>query len=126
MTEDTIRATVSIINEWRGRLTWDALCEALARETGAKYTRQALNNYLDITAAYQAYAKNSLSPLKEKKLNRDQQKIKKLERKISELEMVREALLEKFVRWAVNASTRNLDEDFLDQPLRQITRAENY
>jgi hypothetical protein len=107
-------------------LTWDALCEALARETGAKYTRQALNNYLDITAAYQAYAKNSLSPLKEKKLNRDQQKIKKLERKISELEMVREALLEKFVRWAVNASTRNLDEDFLDQPLRQITRAENY
>jgi len=106
-------------------LTWDSLCEAVERETGSRYTRQALNNYVEIKAAYAAYRQQPTPQKSEKTLSKTQQKILNLERKVAELEAVRDALLEKFARWAVNASTRNLDEDFLDQPLRRISRSEN-
>jgi hypothetical protein len=126
MTHETILATVAIINGWNGHLTWDALCEAVGRETGALYKRQTLSNYLEITAAYHAYCSEKSSLPKESKESKSQRKIRQLEMKIIELEAVRDALLEKFARWVVNASTRNLDETFLDQPLRRLSRSENY
>lgn len=125
LTPERITGIVALVNGWTGRLTWEALCEAVARETGAKYTRQALNNYVEIKAAYNAYSAKPTPSQGGKRLSRTQQKIRDLERKVTELEAVRDALLEKFARWAVNASTRNLDEAFLDQPLRRISRSEN-
>ena len=125
ITPERITGIVALVREWKGRLTWEALCEAVARETGARYTRQALNNYVEIKAAYNAYGAKPTPPPGEKKLSKTQQKIRDLERKVAELETVRDVLLEKFARWAVNASTRNLDEAFLDQPLRRINRSEN-
>lgn len=125
LTPERIAGIVALINGWKGRLTWEALREAVARETGANYSRQALNNYVEIKAAYKVYgAKPALAPEKTA-LSRTQQKIRDLERKVAELEAVRDVLMEKFARWAVNASTRNLDEAFLDQPLRRINRSEN-
>lgn len=124
MTAERVSTIVGLINVWTGKLTWEALCAAVARETGFAYTRQALNNYVEIKAAYSAYAKKPTPPQGDK-LSRSEQKIRSLERKVSELEAVRDALLEKFARWSVNASTRNLDEHFLDQPLQRINRAEN-
>jgi len=47
-----------------------------------------------------------------------------LQARVRELEKVRDALLEKFGRWAVNASMRGLTESFLDQPLQRIDRSE--
>jgi hypothetical protein len=125
LTSERIVGIVALINGWKGRLTWEALCEAYARESGAKYTRQALYNYVEIKAAYKAYCVKPTPSHEIKKLSKTQQKIRDLERKVEELEAVRDALLEKFTRWAVNASTRNLDEAFLDQPLRRISRSEN-
>lgn len=125
LTPERIAGIVVQINRWNGRLTWEALGEAVARETGARYTRQTLNNYVEIKAAYKAYGAKPTTVPDKKGLSRTRQKIRDLERKIVELEAVRDALLEKFARWAVNASTRNLDEAFLDQPLRRINRSEN-
>ncbi len=125
LTPERIAGIVALVSGWKGRLTWEALREAVARETGAKYSRQALNNYVEIKAAYNAYGAKPTPAPEKKALSRTQQKIRDLERKVAELEAVRDALLEKFARWAVNASTRNLDEAFLDQPLRQINRSEN-
>lgn len=125
LTPERIAGIVQLVNAWQGRLTWEALCEAIAKETGARYTRQALNNYVEIKAAYNAYGVKPTPPPEKKALSRTRQKIVDLERKVTQLEAVREALLEKFSRWAFNASTRNLDEAFLDQPLRRINRSEN-
>lgn len=125
LTSERIADIVALVSRWKGRLTWEALCEAVARETGARYTRQALNNYVEIKAAYNAYGAKPTPAPEKRALSRTQQKIRDLERKVTELEAVRDALLEKFARWAVNASTRNLDEAFLDQPLRRINRSEN-
>ncbi|WP_156367034.1 hypothetical protein [Bosea thiooxidans] len=106
-------------------MTWEALCEVIERETKARYTRQALNRYVDIKVAYGAYRDNP-TVRNEKKLSESAERIQKLERRIAELEAVRTLLLEKFARWAYNASTRNLDEVFLDQPLVRINRAKNH
>ncbi len=125
LTPERIAGIVHLVNEWKGRLTWEALCEAIANETGARYTRQALNNYVEIKAAYNAYGAKPTPAPEKRALSRTQQKIRDLERKVTELEAVRDALLETFARLAVNASTRNLDEAFLDQPLRRINRSEN-
>ncbi|WP_325265791.1 hypothetical protein ACQY1M_03160 [Neorhizobium sp. DAR64861/K0K2] len=125
---DAVRITeiLSIMTAWKGRLTWNGLCNSIAVQTGNLYTRQALNNYIEIKAAYAAYQKKPRRSAASKPLSGAQQRIVELERKVLELEAVRDALLEKFARWAVNAATRNLDEDFLNQPLRQINRADNH
>ncbi|MBB3934662.1 MULTISPECIES: hypothetical protein [Aureimonas] len=133
MTPERITRIVALIDGWTGRLTWEALCEAVARETGASYRRASLNNYLQIKSAYKAYVKKpNLAPSgdatpapKPKGPSRTQKKISRLERKVAELTAVNDALLEKFARWAVNAGSRGLDEAFLDQPLVQIKRSEN-
>ena len=125
LTQARIDGVVALIGEWAGGLTWDSLCEAVERETGSRYTRQALNNYVEIKAAYTAYRQQPTPHTSDKKLSRTQQKILNLERKVAELEAVRDALLDKFARWSVNASSRSLDHDFLDQPLRPISRSQN-
>ncbi|WP_162299196.1 hypothetical protein [Microvirga ossetica] len=116
---------VAIIDGWKGRLTWEALCDVVDREIGGRYTRQALDNYTEIKAAYENYNKAPILSGDDKPLSRTQTKIRRLERKVAELEAIRDLLLEKFVRWAVNASSRNLDEKFLDTPLRPIDRSDN-
>lgn len=105
-------------------MTWDGLCDAIERETVSRYTRQALDNYVEIKAAYAAYRKRPTPQKSGKALSQTQQKIQNLERKGVELEAVRDALLETFVPWSVSASTRNLDEYFRDQPLCRISRSE--
>lgn len=125
MTPERVNDIVALIHAWEGRLTWEALCEVIERETKARYTRQALNRYVDIKVAYGAYRDNP-TVRNEKKLSESAERIQKLERRIAELEAVRTLLLEKFARWAYNASTRNLDEVFLDQPLVRINRAKNH
>lgn len=124
MTAERVERITAMIRAWEGRLTWDALCEAVERETKAGYTRQALNRYVEIKAAYSAYNDNP-TPGDGKHLSASSRKILKLERRVAELEAVRSLLLEKFARWAFNASTRGLDEDFLDRPLSPINRAGN-
>lgn len=124
VTPECIKFIVELIHGWNGRLTWDALCEKAEPVVGARYTRQALNNYTEIKTAFSAYRGDRYPLGKSGKVSVHQQRIRSLELKVAELESVRDALLEKFVRWAVNASTRNLDAAFLDQPLRRINRSE--
>jgi hypothetical protein len=82
-----------------------------------------LGKYEEILASYKTYkkalkpSKDGLPPTKEK------QEIDRLERRIKVLESINNLLIEKFSRWAVNASMRNLTEEFLDQPLPLINRA---
>jgi hypothetical protein len=46
----------------------------------------------------------------------------RLEAQNERLRRENSSLLEQFVRWAYNASTRGLDKDFLNQPLPSVHR----
>lgn len=125
LTDAKIATIVDIIRQSEEKATWNELCARIHQETGDAYSRQALNNYVEIKAAYAALNGRPRKK-KTKSLTQDQRKIVLLERRLAELEAINNALLEKFARWAVNASYRNLTEADLDQPLRQINRSENF
>jgi hypothetical protein len=52
-------------------------------------------------------------------------RVKRLEVELAELKTRENLLLEQFVRWAYNASTRGLSGDFLNQPLPPTNRLGN-
>lgn len=118
-----IELVVAVIRDWEGRLTWEELCAAVERKMGDRYTRQALHNHLPIRAAYEAYREKPVPSGGDKALSTTQRRVRALNAEVRELEKVRDALLEKFARWAYNAALRGLDEPFLDRPLPPIDRA---
>ena len=126
LSQERIDAICEIIRDWQGRLTWDDLCQAYEQKTGFLYTRAALNNHIPIKAAYERYCKEPTPVERDKELSASKRRVLKLKAKVAELETIRDTLLERLSRWAVNAAERGLDEDFLNRPLDLIDRSENY
>lgn len=127
--DDTVVATiVEVLDGWSGRLTWEALIEAVARREGLRYTRQALHRHERIRLAFTVRKKALLGEGAQPKevaspeLQVALERIARLEAENQRLAAENNALLEQFVRWAYNAHTRNLTEDFLDQPLPAVDR----
>lgn len=127
LSPDRLSIVVDIIRGWDGRLTWPALVDAVATRLGATYTRQALHNRAEIRAAYDAYraigqrpvaVSRQLSPVLRACVDRNH----RLELANAELRKREAYLLEQFVRWAYNASSRGLTAEFLDQPLPRTAR----
>ena len=127
-----IEAIVGILDGWDGKLTWDLLIEAIESRTRVLYTRQALNQLQRVKLAFQL-AKERLSGLphpaewSRTRLNEAEAKAlieryKRLEAENARLKVENERLLEQFVTWAYNASTRGLDMTFLCQPLPKVDR----
>lgn len=127
--DDTVVATiVEVLDGWSGRLTWEALIEAVERREGLRYTRQALHRHERIRLAFTVRKKALLvddaqprevtSPELQVALDR----IARLEAENRRLVAENNALLEQFARWAYNAHTRNLTQDFLNNPLPAVDR----
>lgn len=125
LTQERIRGISGIIRGWSGRLSWEDLCSAIEAKTGARYTRQALDKHLEVKAAFQAYRAMPTPAVEDKKLSAVEARVQALQRRVQEQEALIGHLREKFTRWAYNAHTRGLTEDFLDQPLSPINRSEN-
>lgn len=94
------------------------------------YTRRALYKQERIRVAYETYrasqagvagAGRPISATLKAALDRT----KRLETKLAEAKKLEAMLLEQFVRWAYNASTRGLSEDFSNQPLSPLNRTGN-
>ncbi|MHC8405668.1 hypothetical protein [Pseudomonas sp. TMB3-21] len=118
---------MSILDGWSGKLTWDLLIQSVARRLRGTYTRQALHKHERIRNAF-ALRKKTLAILvgKKKAISPESQatneRIARLEGENQRLKMENGRLLEQFVRWAYNAYSRGLDEQFLSRPLPAINR----
>jgi hypothetical protein len=125
---ERIEVIVDVIQKWGGRLTWEALCSEIERRIGDKYTRQGLSKHVSIQAAYTAYhiAPAPVRSDKSSKRLNAEERMRRLQLKINGLERVRDALLERFARWAVRAAEAGLTEEYLNQPLPPINRSENW
>ncbi|MGN7496451.1 MULTISPECIES: hypothetical protein [Pseudomonas] len=118
---------MSIIDGWSGKLTWDLLIQSVARRLRGTYTRQALHKHERIRHAFTLRKKTlSISVGKKKAISPESQatndRIARLEGENQRLQMENDRLLEQFVRWAYNAYSRGLDEQFLSRPLPAINR----
>jgi hypothetical protein len=129
LTDQDVLRIVELLDGWSGLLTWDSLIDAIERRVFARYTRQALYKHQRIRAAFtlrkQALARASDRPkprIGSPELQAAVERIERLSAENKRLEAENSRLLEQFVRWAYNASTRNLDHAFLSRPLPGVDR----
>jgi polyhydroxyalkanoate synthesis regulator phasin len=123
LTSADIGAIVKIIDGWTGELTWQALIDRIEIVRHACYSRQSLAKHGRIQQAFSNYIEreeNKSTRRPEVDLLKD--RISRLEAEISRLEAENNCLLEQFARWAYRASQKNLDLNYLNQPLPKIDR----
>lgn len=129
LTPEKIAMVVEIIRTWDGRLTWPGLVSKIFNKTNATYTRQALYKHEPIRIAYETYRDNSSATEQGRPvpaaLKASADRVKRIEIENAELRKREALLMEQFVRWAYNASTRGLTEDFLNQALPPTNRHGN-
>lgn len=130
LTSERIDTIVEIIRGWDSRLTWPALIKAVAKKMHCTYTRQALYNQERIRVAYETYRANSNNADSDSRpipaaLKACMERVKRLEQENTELKKREALLLEQFARWAYNAASRGLPEDFLNQALPPTNRHGN-
>lgn len=130
--DEDIQSIVSILDGWSGKLTWDLLINTVSKRLHQQYTRQALNNHTRIAEAFRLRKKSlqGESGARPKRKTGDSsqefgaalQRIKVLEAENERLEAENNNLLAQFARWAHNGSTRNIDVNFLNQPLPTVSK----
>ncbi|WP_038471608.1 hypothetical protein [Acidithiobacillus caldus] len=130
LTDDAIEQIVRLLDGWEGKLTWEALIDAIVTRLHCRYTRQALHKHERIRTAY-ALRKKSLGRQKDTAVSRGSgpladamARIARLEAENQRLEAENQRLLEQFVVWAYNAHTRGLNKEFLSQPLPRVNRGQ--
>lgn len=128
LTDDAIEQIVRLLDGWSGKLTWEALIDAIVARLYCRYTRQALHKHERIKAAY-VLRKEALGGFGNDgaqrgsgQLGESMARIARLEAENQRLEAENQRLLEQFVVWAYNAHTRGLDKGFLSQPLPRVNR----
>jgi|JI6StandDraft_1071083.scaffolds.fasta_scaffold31357_3 hypothetical protein len=126
--DQAVEQIVGILDGWASpKLTWELLIEQVLLRLRARYTRQALNNYVRIKDAFVA-RKQSLAGRDQKELKAespDQQRIARLEAEIERLKRENNTLLEQFHRWVYNGYLKQMDErmrDSMNQPLPMVYR----
>ncbi|MFL9952167.1 hypothetical protein PQR46_43975 [Paraburkholderia sediminicola] len=130
--DDTVVGNVvEVLDGWSGRLTWDALIEELAKREGLRYTRQALHRHESIRLAFTVRKKVLSGQPSELRVSVDPdlqvalERIDRLEAEVQRLKAEKNNLREQFARWAYNAHTRNLTEEFLNTPLPGVDREQS-
>lgn len=129
LTEERIAGILFIIDRWsEGRLTWDALINAIECSTQVVYTRQALASHQLIQEAY-VKKNESLAqgPSAKKNIGTveldDALLIIETQRaEIARLKKAESLFLEQFARWAANAHMQGIDYRRLDSPLDAVDR----
>jgi hypothetical protein len=127
--DEDIGKIVEILDGWSGLLTWDLLIDAVEKRLFSRYTRQALHKHVRIRDAF-SQRKGTLAERGDRpqkvasspELQIALDRIERLSAENARLKAENTSLLEQFVRWAYNAHTRNLDENFLNRPLPAIDR----
>ena len=123
-----VAAIVEVLDGWNGRLTWDMLIEAVESREGLRYTRQALHRHERIRLAFivrkKALSGQEVPPreIASQELQVALDRVARLEAVNQRLAAENSALLEQFARWAYNAHTRNLTNEFLNSPLPAVDR----
>lgn len=128
LTDDAIEQVVRLLDGWSGKLTWEALADAIVARLHCRYTRQTLHKHERIKSAY-ALRKEALggpgkegTPRGSGQMGEAAARIATLEAENQRLEAENERLQEQFVVWAYNAHTRGLTKEFLSQPLPRVNR----
>ncbi|KTL62706.1 hypothetical protein AA106_19480 [Photorhabdus laumondii subsp. laumondii] len=121
LTQSDIKKIKGVIHLWEGKLTWEALCEAVKSSIGKRPTRQSLNMHKDIVDAYllkKKLIKDKEVPLKKPaNLTIAAKTIKNMAAEIELLKQQNNRYKEQFTRWQYGAYKHGIKEHQLNQSL---------
>ncbi len=126
LTGDRVEATIKILDEWSGKLTWELLIKAVEEATGITYSRFTLMDREQIADAFAL--RKRLSPATATTTPRDErvraalEQVERYRMKVARLEQENQALLEQFVIWATNAERKGVTMSMLNAPLPKPQR----
>lgn len=111
-----------LIRDWRGKkLTWELVVIACMNELGIKTTRKTLLTRDSIKEAMHLRKKElkapSQAPRQFTDIDRANDRIARLTRRVEELEAAQHTLIDQFARWAYNADAHGVNETILNQPI---------
>lgn len=127
MNSKDIESICSILDGWSGRLTWEALISVIQDRLGLTFTRQALDKHDRIKIAY----KTRKQSLREKpgqisassvEMQKVLERLERLKAENERLKAENSQLLEQFARWAYNAYSKGLTQEYLNRQLPNIDR----
>lgn len=138
ITSESLPIVLSLIDTWKGKLTWDLLCDKVSLALGIKdgIQRQSLSSYKDIQVAY-SQKKTELRKAKSSSETTDsdvnieymERKIAALTSELSRVKKINDAYKQRFVLWQYNAykhgiRIESLDDavDMLEKPLVELRR----
>jgi hypothetical protein len=129
LTEERITAIVETLDEWKGKLTWELLLDAVEASTGYRYSRFTFAEYPEIANAF-SLRKDALRGTvpRERGEPRDERvraalaQADRYKAKAERLEAENQLLTEQFVTWAINAERKGVTMDMLNAPLPKPER----
>lgn len=129
LTEERIAVVIDTLDNWKGKLTWDLLLDAVAGATGDLYSRFTFAEYPQIADAF-ALKKEALrgtwkgepSLPKDARVRSALEQVDRYQSKVQRLEHENQLLLEQFVTWAINAERKGVTIDMLNAPLMKPDR----
>jgi len=129
LTAERITTIVEKLDEWKGKLTWDLLLDAVEASTGYRYSRFTFAEYPEIANAF-SLRKDALRGTlpRERGEPRDErvraalEQVSRHKAKAERLEAENQLLTEQFVTWAINAERKGVTMDMLNAPLPKPER----
>ncbi|WP_165720911.1 hypothetical protein [Bordetella trematum] len=129
LTDERIATVLELLDEWRGKLTWELLLDAVEKKTGHRYSRFTFAEYPEIANAF-TFKKNTLrgSLSRERSAPKDEQiraalsQVDRYRQKAERLQAENQLLVEQFVTWAINAERKGVTIDMLNAPLPKPNR----
>lgn len=125
--EDVIEVILHILDNWRGKLSWDLLIIAIKASIATTYTRQALSNHERIATAFAlrkiSVAKNEgRSGTGDIRIDSMLSNIEALKAENTRLKNECERYRAQFIRWVHNAQKKNFTYEQLDLALPPVHR----
>jgi hypothetical protein len=129
LTTERINTIVEILDEWKGKLTWELLLDAVEKSTGFRYSRFTFAEYPEIANAF-SFRKDVLrdtlprdrSEPRDLRVRAALAQVARYKAKAERLEAENLLLTEQFVIWALNAERKGVTIDMLNTPLPKPAR----
>lgn len=129
LTEERIEVVIDTLDNWKGKLTWDLLIDAVAKVAGHRYSRFTFAEYPQIADAF-ALKKEALrgtwkgepSQPRDARVRSALEQVARYQAKVERLEHENQLLVEQFVTWAINAERKGITMDMLNAPLKKPDR----
>ena len=129
LTDDRIAKVIEMLDEWKGKLTWELLLGAAEKATGHRYSRFTFAEYPEIANAF-SLRKDALRGTlprprgepRDERLRAALAQIERYKAKINRLEAENQLLTEQFVTWATNAERKGVTMNMLNAPLPKPER----